>query len=68
MGGIVYNNYLWILLSAIFRGRLLVFYLHGVVGFNEEPVDEGSYGPSHHGCYNRHPPPVMNTALRASAR
>ena len=35
----------------------------GVVSFNEEPVDKGSYGPSHHGGYNRHPPPVTNTAL-----
>ena len=36
----------------------------GVVGFNEEPVDKASYGSSHHGGYNRHPPPVTNTALR----
>ena len=40
--------------------------LGGVVGFNEEPVDKASYGPSHHGGYNRHPPPVTNTALGAS--
>jgi hypothetical protein len=41
--------------------------LGSVVGFNEEPVDKASYGPSHHGGYNRHPPPVTNTALRTPA-
>ena len=38
--------------------------LHGsVMGFNEEPVDKASNGSSNHGGYNRHPPPVTNTAM-----
>ena len=34
--------------------------LGGVVGFSEEPVDKASYGSSHHGGYNRHPPPCSD--------
>ena len=65
--GVSEQTFLFTVISThlIVGGR--VGMLGGVVGFNEEPVDKASYGPSHHGGYDRHPPPVTNTALGAPA-